>query len=131
MEKKKSPIIVVNKELLNSRAWCSLRKGSSAVVYTHFLMKRVMEKLPRKKGKDSLFIKNNGKIEFTYSEARKRLAEVLDLAENDEVVIKRRNGEAFSLRRIKKAASPLDIDGLKLNFSTTDLIAAVRESRER
>jgi len=68
---------------------------------------------------------------FTYSEARKRLAEVLDLAENDEVVIKRRNGEAFSLRRIKKAASPLDIDGLNPNISTTELIAAVRESRER
>ena len=68
---------------------------------------------------------------FTYSEARKRLAEVLDLAENDEVVIKRRNGETFSLRRIKKAASPLDIDGLKLDISTTELVAAVRESRER
>ena len=68
---------------------------------------------------------------FTYSEARKRLAEVLDLAENDEVVIKRRNGETFSLRRIKKTASPLDIDGLKLDISTTELVAAVRESRER
>lgn len=68
---------------------------------------------------------------FTYSEARKRLAEVLDLAENDEVVIKRRNGEIFSLKRIKKALSPLDIKGLKLDISTDELVAAVRESRER
>lgn len=68
---------------------------------------------------------------FTYSEARRRLAEVLDLAENDEVVIKRRNGETFSLKRIRKAVSPLDIEGLKLDVSTTELVAAVRESRER
>ena len=68
---------------------------------------------------------------FTYSEARKRFADVLDLAENDEVIIKRRNGETFSLKRIRKAVSPLDIEGLKLDVSTTELISAVRESRER
>jgi len=68
---------------------------------------------------------------FTYSEARKRLAEVLDLAENDEVVIKRRNGETFSLKRTRKAVSPLDIEGMKLDISTTELVAAVRESRKR
>ena len=68
---------------------------------------------------------------FTYSEARKRLAEVLDLAENNEVVIRRRNGETFSLKRIKKAFSPLDIKGLKLDISTDELVAAIRESRER
>ncbi len=68
---------------------------------------------------------------FTYSEARKRLAEVLDLAENDEVVIKRRNGETFSLKRIRKAVSPFDIEGMKLDILTTELVAAVRESRER
>ena len=68
---------------------------------------------------------------FTYSEARKRLAEVLDLAENDEVVIKRRNGETFSLKRTRKATSPLDIEGIKLDISRTELVAAVRESRER
>lgn len=68
---------------------------------------------------------------FTYSEARKRLAEVLDLAENDEVVIKRRNGEIFSLKRIRKSLSPLDIEGLKLDISTDEIVAAVRESRER
>lgn len=68
---------------------------------------------------------------FTYSEARKRLAEVLDLAESDEVVIKRRNGETFSLKRIRRAVSPLDIEGMILDVTTTELVAAVRESRER
>ncbi len=56
---------------------------------------------------------------------------MLDLAEDDEVIIKRRNGETFSLKRIRKAVSPLDIEGLKLDISTTELVAAVRESRER
>ena len=68
---------------------------------------------------------------FTYSEARKRLSEVLDLAENDEVIIKRRNGDTFSLKRTRKAVSPLDIEGIKLDISTIELIAAIRESRER
>jgi hypothetical protein len=68
---------------------------------------------------------------FTYSEARKRLAEVLDLAESDEVVIKRRNGETFSLKRIRRAVSPLDIEGMILDVTTTELVATVRESRER
>jgi PHD/YefM family antitoxin component YafN of YafNO toxin-antitoxin module len=34
---------------------------------------------------------------FTYSEARKRLARVLDMARKEEVLIKRRGGETFSL----------------------------------
>jgi PHD/YefM family antitoxin component YafN of YafNO toxin-antitoxin module len=68
---------------------------------------------------------------FTYSEARKRLAEVLDLAETTEVVIRRRSGEAFSLKKLEQTASPFSIDGLRLDISTAELVAAVRESRER
>jgi len=68
---------------------------------------------------------------FTYSEARKRLAEVLDLAKEDEVIIRRKNGETFSLTKIKKKASPLDINGFNAGIATEELITAVRESRER
>jgi len=71
MGKKSSPIIVIEKELLRSKAWRSLRKGSSAVVYTHFLMKRVLVNAPGKRGKNRKIIANNGKIEFPYSEALK------------------------------------------------------------
>lgn len=68
---------------------------------------------------------------FTYSESRKRLAEVLDMAEEDEVIIRRRNGDAFSLTEVRKKASPLDIDGVEVDVTLQELAAAVRESRER
>jgi len=68
---------------------------------------------------------------FTYSEARKRLAEVLDMAKKDEVIIRRRNGDTFSLTEVQKQASPLDIDGIEVDVTTQELVAAVRESRER
>jgi len=68
---------------------------------------------------------------FTYSEARKRLAEVLDMAKEDEIIIRRRNGDTFSLTKVQKQASPLDIDGIEVDVTTQELVAAVRESRER
>ncbi len=70
---KRSPIVVVEREFFNSKAWRSVRKGSSAIVYTHFLMKRRLEKAPANRGKRRWLITNNGEIEFTYSEARKKL----------------------------------------------------------
>jgi len=68
---------------------------------------------------------------FTYSEARKKLAEVLDLARENEVLIKRRNGETFSLSEVKRRSSPLDVPGFSVEVTTNDLVAAVREGRER
>ncbi|MCK5116886.1 MAG: type II toxin-antitoxin system Phd/YefM family antitoxin [Candidatus Aegiribacteria sp.] len=68
---------------------------------------------------------------FTYSEARKKLAEVLDLAKENEVLIKRRNGEIFCLSEFRKESSPLNVSGLSFDVTTNDLVAAVREGRER
>jgi hypothetical protein len=68
---------------------------------------------------------------FTYSEARKRFAEVLDMAKKDEVIIRRRNGDTFSLTEVQKQVSPLDIDGVEVDVTTQELVAAVRDSRER
>ena len=68
---------------------------------------------------------------FSYSEARRKLAEVLDLAKENEVLIKRRNGETFSLSEVRRGSSPLDVPGLALEVTTNDLVDAVREGRER
>lgn len=68
---------------------------------------------------------------FTYSEARKKLAEVLDLAREDEVIIKRRNGETFSITEVRRKASPLDVCGVTIGVTTSELVAAVRDGRER
>jgi prevent-host-death family protein len=68
---------------------------------------------------------------YTYSEARQRLAEVLNIARNEEVVIKRRGGEAFSIIFRKSERSPFDVPGIQTKATTKDILAAVRESRER
>jgi prevent-host-death family protein len=68
---------------------------------------------------------------YTYSEARQRLADVLNLARTEEVVIKRRGGEIFSITFKKSKKSPLDVPGIKTKATTKDILAAVRESRSR
>ena len=68
---------------------------------------------------------------YTYSEARQRLADVLNIARSEEVVIKRRGGETFSIIFRKSKKSPFDVSGIKTKATTRDILAAVRESRER
>jgi PHD/YefM family antitoxin component YafN of YafNO toxin-antitoxin module len=68
---------------------------------------------------------------YTYSEARQRLADVLNIARSEEVVIKRRGGETFSIIFRKNKKSPFDVPGIQTKATTKDILAAVRESRER
>lgn len=68
---------------------------------------------------------------YTYSEARQRLAEVLNIARNEEVIIKRRGGETFSIIFRKNKKSPFDVPGIQTAATTKDILEAVRESRER
>ena len=68
---------------------------------------------------------------YTYSEARQRLAEVLNIARSEEVVIKRRGGETFSIIFRKSKKSPFDVSGIQTKATTKDILAAIRESRER
>ncbi len=68
---------------------------------------------------------------FTYSEARKRLARVLDMARKEEVLIKRRGGETFSLTRKSPRQSPFDVPGVKTRATTRDILQAIAESRSR
>lgn len=68
---------------------------------------------------------------FTYSEARRRLADVLDIARHEEVLIKRRGGKTFSLKYKESKRSPLDVRGIKTQVTLGDILQVVRESRER
>jgi prevent-host-death family protein len=68
---------------------------------------------------------------YTYSEARQRLADVLNIARSEEVVIKRRGGETFSIIFRKSKKSPFDVPGIQTKATTKDILAAVRESRKR
>lgn len=70
---------------------------------------------------------------YTYSEARGNFATVLEEAERDGAVeIRRRDGTVFRILPLRKSkASPLDVKGVKVGVSTADLVAIVREGRER
>ena len=69
---------------------------------------------------------------YTYSEARRKLARLLDEARDEGAVrIRRRDGQAFVLRPAVETDSPLDVAGSKLDWARDEIIAAVREGRER
>ena len=70
---------------------------------------------------------------YTYSEARENFATVLEEAERyGAVEIRRRDGAIFRLSPAPKStSSPLDVPGVKINVKTQDLVAVVREGRER
>jgi len=68
---------------------------------------------------------------YTYSEARQRLASILNIARTEEVVIKRRSGETFSIIFRKSEKSPFDIPGIQAKATTKDILDAIKESRGR
>ena len=69
---------------------------------------------------------------FTYSEARQKLAMVLEQAETTgKVIIRRKDGRTFSLVPEKIVSSPLDVPTIKANIATQELVDIVREGRER
>ena len=67
-----SDIIVVERALLKSKAFRSLC-GSAKTIFFDFRMKCQITSRPTKSGrKKEMVILNNGKIEYTYSEAEKK-----------------------------------------------------------
>ena len=69
---------------------------------------------------------------YKFSEARQKLAEVLDLARDEDVLIERRGGETFVLSFKRATKSPLDIPAVDCELVTTDdIVKAVRDSREQ
>lgn len=69
---------------------------------------------------------------YTYSEARQRLAGVLDQAAlTGKVLIRRRDGSTFALTPVRAAKSPLDVPSIRADISTPDLVRLVRKGRRR
>ena len=67
---------------------------------------------------------------YTYSEARRKLASLLDQAINEgEVRIKRRDGQSFVIRPEKKEGSPLDVEGVDLGITTAEILAFIQEGK--
>lgn len=68
---------------------------------------------------------------YTYSEARERLAEILNIAREEDVMIQGRGGEVFTIALKKKSCSPFAIPGIKTQASTKDLLQAIKDSRKK
>lgn len=69
---------------------------------------------------------------FTYSEARQKLAMILDQAENTgKVLIRRKDGRTFALVPEKVVSSPLDVPSIKAKITTQEIVDIIREGRER
>lgn len=69
---------------------------------------------------------------YTYSQARQKLAKLLDDARQEgQVQIKRRDGQTFIIKPVEEKKSPLDVAGVSTDINLDELNEAVRESRER
>ena len=69
---------------------------------------------------------------YTFSEARQKLASILEQASKEgEVKIKRRDGRSYILKPEISAKSPLDVEGVDIRISASEIVDFVRKGRER
>ena len=69
---------------------------------------------------------------YTYSQARERLADILEESKNEEVVICRRKGDLFSIvPKFPNRRSPFDVPALHKKITRKEILTAIRESRKR
>ena len=69
---------------------------------------------------------------YTYSEARQKLAFVLEQAEDTgKVLIRRKDGRTFALVPERNAVSPLGVPSIKTKITTQEIVDIIREGRER
>jgi hypothetical protein len=69
---------------------------------------------------------------YTYSQAREKLSDILEESKKEEIIIRRRKGDMFSIIPKSSARrSPFDVDGLHKSISRKEILEAIYESRER
>ncbi len=69
---------------------------------------------------------------YTYSKAREKLADILEESKHEEVIIRRRKGDLYSIvPKSQPHRSPFDVAGLQKGLSRGEILSAIRESRER
>lgn len=69
---------------------------------------------------------------FTYSEARQKLASVLEQAEaTGKVLIRKKDGRIYALTPEKVSRSPLDVPAVKAKITLKEIVDIVRAGRER
>jgi hypothetical protein len=68
---------------------------------------------------------------YNYTEKQQNLSVILNIAEKEDVIIKRQDGLRFKLICMKEDASrsPFDVTGITTNISTQEIIDILRESK--
>lgn len=67
---------------------------------------------------------------YTYTEARQKLAALLEQAMRDgEVKVRRKDGQIFVIRPEKRAGSALDVEGIDLGITTAEIVQFIQEGR--
>jgi len=67
---------------------------------------------------------------YTFSEARQRLATLLEEARRDGAVrIRRRDGTTFMVTPEPAARSPLDVEGVQTDVTLDEILGFIHESR--
>ena len=70
--------------------------------------------------------------EYTFSEARQKLASILDKARRDGAVrIRRRDGQVFVLKPERAQKSPLDVSGVNLKIGRKEIVDLIKEGRRK
>ncbi len=70
-------------------------------------------------------------IVYTYSEARQKLASLLEQAVNEgEVKIKRKDGQTFVIKPETRVGSPLDVEGIDLGITTAEIVQFIHEAKK-
>ena len=70
--------------------------------------------------------------EYSFTDARQHFASLLEEAKKEGAVcIKKRNGETFYLKPVEPKKSPLDIKGVDLKISSSEIVDIIRKGRER
>ena len=68
---------------------------------------------------------------YTYSEARQKLATLLDkAAEEGEVRIRRRDGQVFIIKPQTRRRSPLEVDSPDLKLTLSEILQSIQEGRK-
>ncbi len=69
---------------------------------------------------------------YTYSQAREKLAAILEESKSEEVVIRRRKGDMFSIApKTPSRRSPFNVPGLNKKMTRKEILEALRESRKQ
>ncbi len=68
--------------------------------------------------------------EYTYAEARQRLADLLDLVQREGGVrIRRRDGSIFLIAQVVPTGSPLDVPAVDLQMTREEILEFIHERR--